>query len=541
MESFTEEGALLVDTYGFRLLRYITASGDDERLRRRLSGGEVLDERAEGVVSPLILLAKQAAAAAAATRGPTRLHLDILGQFQPSLGTSLGSALRLQAGGDIPISIPDEPLARQLALILRDVFTLMLLPEDPWFPGRLTVSSAVFRHPEREAFEAAVAADSDLSRLFPPTLSSGKRPPFIYRSTGSGGTTQLELLPDLLLNGAWTRACASNRDDIASVADELTAVLGIVRRAARGEPCEVPVLVAFTGLLPEGIDRIELPYGNLRPVAEHERALAPPSIVGNLSHTTAEGDTVVVSYAGDLVLETATEYRLRAVEELDTDSGPTWPPELRAFDDLQANIDTTRLAALLAGTRDAPLTLVPTWRMTLDPLNFGPMVGWSDPRTLPGLAPRRLSAVVAAEFAGLARDISAQRRQDFDVAVRRTISGMMTRGDPSDALVDLVIGWENLFGSSQGELRFRISSAIAWVLGSDAASRNELQEQTSKIYDRRSAILHGSTPTPQQIQASLEIARDITVKLLRALFTTRKDVLSMTDGTSRSKALILGQ
>ncbi len=541
MERFTGDGALLVDTYGLRLLRYVTAA-DEADLLRRLSGTGPLPPPSESVLAPLAHIAQQAAAAAAAPNAaPVRFHLDILGQFQPGLGTSLGTALRRQAGGDVPTLVPDDALTASLVLMLRDIFPLMLLPDDPWMPGHIRMTTSTFRHPERETFESAVAADPDLARLFPPTLSRPTQQPlFIYRSTGAGGTTQLELLPDLLLGAAWARARATNREDIGAVAEELAAVVDVVRRAARDEPVKVPVLVAFTGLLPDAIERVELPYGIVRPVAPHERSLAPQAIEGNLSHTVAEGDTVVVSYAGDLLLETEVPYRLRGVIMRASDALPDWPTNMRAFDDVQSNIDTTRLAALLAGTSEAPLILVPTWRLTFDPLGSGPMIGWNDPRALPGLAPRRLTRAVADDVAELARAISRQRRPDFDVALRRTLSGMTSRGDPSDALVDLVIGWENLFGSDRGELRFRISAAIAWILGADAADREQLQAQAMKIYDDRSKILHGSAPRPEQIQESLAAAREITVRLLRALFTERRDILALTTASARSKAVILG-
>jgi Apea-like HEPN len=538
MEAFTGDGALLVDTYGLRLLRYVTATNEGD-LTLRLSGTKKLPEPSEDVLLPLEHIARQAAAAAGSKAAPVRFHLDVLGQFQPSLGTSLGTALRTQAGGDVAIDVPDDPLTGALVLMLRDVFPLMLLPDDPWMPGHVRVTGATFRHPQREVFESAVAAEPELAALFPPTLSgSERRGPFIYRSTGSGGTTQLELLPELLLGAAWTRAVLTNREDLPAVAEELGAVVSIIRRAARNEAISVPVFIAFTGVLPEGIDHIDLPYGVLRPVASHERSFAPGAIEGSLSHTIADGDTVVVSYSGDLLLETSLPYRLLAVEIRD-DAMPEWPPNMRGFDDVQSNVDTTRLAALLAGSPEAPLHIVPTWRLTLDPLNFGPMIGWSDPRTLPGLAPRRLSRTVADTVAKLARSISQQRRADFDVAIRRTLSGMTSRGDPGDALVDLVIGWENLFGS-ETELSFRISAAIAWILGADAAERGKLQKQCAKIYGDRSRIVHGSTLAPERIQRCLTEARDITLRLLRALFADRSDVLALTTGDRRSKAAIMG-
>ena len=109
---------------------------------------------------------------------------------------------------------------------------------------------------------------------------------------------------------------------------------------------------------------------------------------------------------------------------------------------------------------------------------------------MPGLAPRRLTRDIADAIAALATSISQQRRPDFDVAIRRTISGMTSRGDPSDALVDLVIGWENLFGADQ-ELSFRISASIAAILGADAPQRRRLQKQCGQIYTDRSKIVHG--------------------------------------------------
>jgi hypothetical protein len=182
--------------------------------------------------------------------------------------------------------------------------------------------------------------------------------------------------------------------------------------------------------------------------------------------------------------------------------------------------------------------MIPTWRMTLDPLNFGPMLSWSDPRTAPGFAPLRLPQTTAADFSRLASAIHYKRRPDFEVAIRRAISGMTSRGDPSDALVDLVIAWENLFGSST-ELKFRISTAIAWILGAAADERSALQVEAAKIYDRRSEILHGSAPTPEEVEDSLAVAREITMRLLGVLLTDRTDVLSMTSGAARSKQAIL--
>lgn len=538
---FTEEGALLADTFGRRLLRHLTAT-DDAQLVNRLVGNASLGPQAEAVIAPLVAIAKQAASAASGPNAaPVVYHLGVLGEFQASLGSSLGTALRRHAGGVDLLALPDDRLLRSLTVMLQDIFPLMLLPEDPWFSGNVHLGAALYRHPEREPFLLALDSDADLSRLFPrPGPEEDQRHPMIFRSTGAGGTTQRELLADVFLGAAWARARVANREAISDVAAELAAVVDLVRRAARGADCEVPVLVAFTGVQLAGVDRIELPFGVLRSLAAHERRLGPPSIDGNLSRTMPDGDQLVISYAGDLVLETTIRYEVRVQTETDGEV-PRFPSGLLArSDELQGNIETAQLAALLTSQTDLPLALVPTWRLILDPLSFGPMLGWSDPRALPGLVPGRMSETTADEFLGLARAVDEHRRPQFGVAIRRTISGLMSRGDPSDALVDLVIGWENLFGSTEGELRFRISAAIAWILGMDTRSRAEIQAQAARVYERRSKIVHGSAPPAEQVQETLALCRDLTIRLLRDLFIRRPDVLRLAEGAARSRAVILG-
>lgn len=110
----------------------------------------------------------------------------------------------------------------------------------------------------------------------------------------------------------------------------------------------------------------------------------------------------------------------------------------------------------------------------------------------------------------------------------------------ADRLVDAVIAWENLFGTSQGEPRLRISAALAWLLAEDSGARETLQSQAKSLYNSRSMIVHGGKPDESELaepaNAALTIARDA----LRVLFRDRPDVLALPDGAARSQRLILG-
>ena len=121
------------------------------------------------------------------------------------------------------------------------------------------------------------------------------------------------------------------------------------------------------------------------------------------------------------------------------------------------------------------------------------------------------------------------------------ISASATRVYAVDALVDLVIAWENLFGSRQGEPTLRISAALAWLLGSTVDEREQYRARVSKIYALRSDIVHGNRfVTAQEASEALVEARTITLAGLRMLFDSRDDLLGLKSGDERSRALIMG-
>lgn len=127
------------------------------------------------------------------------------------------------------------------------------------------------------------------------------------------------------------------------------------------------------------------------------------------------------------------------------------------------------------------------------------------------------------------------------MAVRRVISASATRVDQIDALVDLVIAWENLFGSRQGEPTLRISAALGWLLGTTSEEREHYRARVAKTYALRSDIVHGNRiVAPQEASEMLVEARAITLGALRKLFDSRTDLLALQSGDERSRALIMG-
>lgn len=127
---------------------------------------------------------------------------------------------------------------------------------------------------------------------------------------------------------------------------------------------------------------------------------------------------------------------------------------------------------------------------------------------------------------------------NIQVAIRRCISAFAERDSPEDALVDLVIGLESLFGDTTGELRLRIAAALAWLLADNPEDREAIRLEARDVYDARSEIVHGGLLKDGQAREHQLVAERLLLGALAQLATARTDLLTDRD---RSLKLIIGQ
>jgi len=531
--------ALLRETYGVRLLSYLCAA-DESDVAARLEGNLTLRAESEVVLNgELLPLATRVAADADEQPFRTAMRLSqTLGQYHEPLGISVGNAIRRAAGGEIAAP-PDVPgrLETLLCRLAIDQFPALLVNRaEPWHPFGLYL----FRHPDDAEVQQLVLADADLARLYPSGDPSGGRRGYMY-TLNRGNSIQSVLMAPMAIQAAWdsvtVRTANPSPDDLCTV---LLRHLDLLRGAIRGERVRVRALVAFTGIKAEDADTIAMPWGSLRPLGDHERRLASPIQEGDVTTTDDAGGQVTVSYGGELVLETTADYRL-TIKPITDDPLPGRWPHIGSLNDLIAQTEAIQLAALLAIPRPPAQSVIarPAWTWIEQLFAFGSNLGWSDTRSAPGFVPYALTAEDCRELTRFCELIDRHRQPTADIAIRRVISAVQVRAEPADRLVDSVIAWENLFGTSEGEPRLRISAAMAWLLASDAATREALQLEIKAIYDARSKIVHGAAANDPDLPDQANRALGLALDSLRVLFSARDDVLRLGDGAKRSLRLIL--
>jgi hypothetical protein len=533
---------LLLEIVGHRFLEYVL-NEDQAAIRAHLEGS-MLGAPQEEVLAELVTVLGQLIPEPDVDPFLRQIQLDALGTFDEGTQTSYMNTLRARCGGSIEAGLSGDPVISRLLPVARDMYPLFLLPVPPGPAGTASAPSmarSLFNHPGRRPFDDAVLLDPELTRLFPDGTEHIERSGQFRSSAGRGGGVQLVMFAEMLMRTSW----AWLKLDVESptLGEFLAAVsisVGRVRDAIMGRPVEVPIRIGLTGVkLPENSPEVLLPWGKLRAVRKLDREMVPTSLVGALSTTTIEGVQVVIDYSGDVVFEMNIPYR---IELGPSEMGTEWPQSLRGFDDIRRSIESIQLGLLLAISREQQPMVVTAWQRTLDLLAPGSGISWSDTRRTPNLVPYQLTAEEVQSWSEWIADVDAGRVSSIEVAVRRTIRAAVERADPSDALVDAVIAWENLVGSRQGEPTLRISASLAWLLEETPSSRRTRQTALKKLYELRSDVVHGNRPLggSEAAQASRD-ARAVAVEALRRLFRDRPELLrECRDGAERSLRLMLG-
>jgi hypothetical protein len=107
-----------------------------------------------------------------------------------------------------------------------------------------------------------------------------------------------------------------------------------------------------------------------------------------------------------------------------------------------------------------------------------------------------------------------KKHDKFNTAFRAFDSATI-KGKTSSSLLALWGGLEQLFSSSNAELRFRVSAMIASFLKPSGTERLELHKHIVKLYDARSAAAHTSNDIEQKhLIATYVLMRNALVKML---------------------------
>ncbi|MDP9223455.1 MAG: HEPN domain-containing protein, partial [Actinomycetota bacterium] len=431
-------------------------------------------------------------------------------------GLGFLNRLRVSAGGTLPQTDAGDPSGTSLQVLGRDLYPLLLMGvgsiRPDFMDASMSLSTGLFDHPSTAAFYEAVAEDPELAALFPNGIGSPyETVSYVWESTGRGGTVQLAMLPATILQAAFaiSRMEGSRADGFTA---EIPRMLDRIKAALRWEDATIPAYLGFNNIT--FVDGpINTPAGSVRPYGTQAEGLVPPSSLP----PTRGSDPRRIGF----VLQTEVPFRV-SIKAAEDDSEP---PEMWtvAQDKLDETRELIELSWSLGVRRDPPVSCALGWSLVADPLSPGPAVR-QGPTTRPATEPfvgedENLKEVV--EWIEL---LARRPRRELDIAKRRILSALTGRIDDTDAFVDAVISWENMVGAGS-EIRFRVSTLMAWLIRDDEAGRLELQRKIAKFYAVRSQVVHGGRHLePKEARDLRREAVALSVPCLRRLLVEFPDL-----------------
>ena len=438
-----------------------------------------------------------------------------------------------------------DDLESALLVLAIDAYPAFLLPPDPDpipmpmskdFSSRLL--SLLHRHPQAAAFSDAALRDSVLKKVFVEENENTGRMAMIHHNTGSGGTVQLSMLPQIMLGAGWRNLPEGVHSPKALAAESLKE-LRLARDVLAGKRRTILATLAFAGILLPSSTRLQLRDGLVRAVTEADRRLVPDSLKGQLSGTDAAGRSTTINYDGDVILEYKFPYKVRAVQLSQSDVSTPLPDDMRPPAALNRTATWLRFSLMLAVEREPRAQLVQTWRYFDVPLSQGFTMSWHDPRRGTGIMPTELTEAEVAAWGEWYERLSNAHLDKIELALTRILRAIAERLEPSDVLIDSVIAWESLFGTKEGEPTFRVTTCLALLLERSFRARKDLRQRLSRIYNLRSKVVHGGGNLKESEYPMCQEALNIAIDAMRVLVTERTDILELPDGATRSAALLL--
>ncbi|MFI7357305.1 hypothetical protein ACIBTP_25630 [Streptomyces avidinii] len=467
-----------------------------------------------------------------------RISMSTILQYHKPSQMSIPNAFRQRCGGAIFAKSSADPVESAFFALARDAYPACLMPvsSSKAAYSHSDASASVYQNPACQDAVVAILNDPSLSQLFPDGVPIGE--PSVATeiglgissgaiwSNGSGGGLQLIGVITGILEYAVRRisAAPSPEEYFTLVADALKTA----RILSEKKPAPVFTLVGLKNVIMTGREPITFQGGQLR----HPT----PGDLADLM-----GQEGIAS-----VLEVRSSLQLLSIRSADTDDEtaladyekcrPTFEKNSAAT---RREIDLARLSILFAsdGTPAAPVDIATT---TLNPIASGKSVGLSFYGSMPTVAaPIIISEEIGSQIQHWSRRVVDHPR-NLDMGMRRLLSAVSARFDPMDAFVDAVICWENMFGTNQGEVGFRVAGSMAHLLEQrNPGARKELFAEIKYLYGVRSKLVHGAKePSIQDSYTHRDRSIEIAISAFKALYG-RSDLLSI-DSASRGNALLIG-
>lgn len=377
--------------------------------------------------------------------------------------------------------------------------------------------------PQRSAFFDMFENDPLLSTLYPsPATDFQGRRGWCLTNSGGGSLFEGDFVSDALLS-AWDDTWLNDGDvTLERFLRNVSQGHANLVRGLQGKKIDVKIRAGIGGLaLPHGMPGIRLPQGEVRQLGESGKHW-----LATRSHELFDRG---LSQPIELVFETSITTLLKVIaapsdegEARNTVEGGPWHERELLWQRLRF------VLALVASHRVEEVWTHITY----------PVGDWNTLSRMSRLNPHTLSEVQARDWQQLTGTAFGRPLKHIDVTIDKLPLLLDGSTNPFDLLLNSVIVWENLFGSTV-DASLRITAAAAWVLERETEKRVQRFKQLKEIYNLRSRVVHGAEPLhPKHFEQVFE-ARETTFALVREVLEHYPSLINLKSSSDRSQKILL--
>lgn len=389
-----------------------------------------------------------------------------------------------------------------------------MMYSDPVLAKASTAANRFSRDlPELQDLAEKILADEEFNLIAP---RNGELDPMIFHPGGGIRAPGREIILSLF-STAFRQMFFLGLPDEESVYIR-TVLEGFeeLRKAVRGEPVRCYEVKGLAQIKVQANSQLNTPWGTIRPAPAVEGHFVFPRV--------GQPNTQALLIEPKLV-------------PLVFDRSPN--PDVKFQPPNEHDLRSSYLLPLSCAlaSRDPMNPVVPviTWSTFLVP--FQGSFGYSMPMLGPIFGQENDASQLLEDLEDWARLIHRTHSPEVDVAAKRLVSAVAHRMDKADALIDAVMVWENLLGTSN-EVTFRVSASLAKLIETDGEKRLRLKKALSDVYGVRSRIVHGTPVDAATVQDACSQAIHTAVLALRQCYRKGGDWLSRSSA-ARSEEILL--
>lgn len=439
--------------------------------------------------------------------------------------------IRELAGGSFYEIRRTDQIAKKLATLARDAYPFYLIPAEPNQPRNeqsipmsvLSYYARAVSHdsPTNTELVKLLPTDPILSQLFPKQdVETEVSKAYVIRgfNTGSGSVAQASLFAYGIIQQTFAKlATTKGVFTCQEFVSECLRSVDLLKKLIIGEQKDVPLITAVSGLELQDGQTITTEWGILRKARDIEK-------IWLRSPYQSPRDEAAV------VFESKFGMKMIVGDDLASISFPQV--------DNQSDKETEEILAIISAIPQIVLNktirILPLNSILIPPFETGSsrVFTWEVPYPIKDTLTNQ-EIITIEEFA---TTVASCDYKKIIISFRRLASAVL-RTNNTDSFIDLVVIWENLFGTDSGEIKFRIALSMSKLLGETEDERELIFNQVSDLYKYRCKIIHGSRHYNwKEISEFREQSLELTIKVLKKLFYERPELLSC-GSDDRSKKL----